>query len=102
LSVNGNIKTQKLIVTQTGWSDYVFAPGYQLKPLIEVGKFIHENRHLPDIPSEKEVKEKGMDVGENQALLLKKIEELTLYIIELDKKNKRQQKQIDQLLKEKR
>ncbi|WP_092727057.1 hypothetical protein [Hydrobacter penzbergensis] len=101
LSVKGNVKTQKLIVTQSGWSDYVFDPIYRLKPITEVAKFIQENKRLPEVPSAKEIKEKGIDVGENQVLLLKKIEELTLYIIELDRKNERQQKQIDQLLKEK-
>jgi hypothetical protein len=85
LSVNGNIKTQKLIVTQTGWSDYVFEPAYQLRSLADVEKFIKKNKHLPDIPSTKEVGEKGISVGDNQALLLKKIEELTLYVIDLNK-----------------
>ncbi|MBN8720081.1 MAG: hypothetical protein J0H85_11590 [Sediminibacterium magnilacihabitans] len=89
LSVNGNIKTQKLIVTQTGWSDYVFDSSYQLKSLPDIERFIRKNKHLPDIPSTKEVEEKGVSVGDNQALLLKKIEELTLYIID-------QQKQINE------
>ncbi len=85
LSVNGNIKTKKLIVTQTNWPDYVFHPAYQLQPLDEVEKFVQVNRHLPGVPSEKEVAKDGVDVGENQAVLLKKIEELTLYMISLQK-----------------
>ncbi|SDX70836.1 hypothetical protein SAMN05444410_1333 [Hydrobacter penzbergensis] len=97
LSINGNIKTQKLIVTQTGWSDYVFDSSYQLKPLPEVEQFIKQNKHLPDIPSAIEVEEKGISVGDNQALLLKKIEELTLYMIEMKKENKKQQEEIEML-----
>jgi len=85
LSVNGNIKAKKIIVSQTGWPDYVFAPTYKLKPLSELAAFIQKHQHLPDMPSAKEVEEKGISVGDNQALLLKKIEELTLYIIELKK-----------------
>jgi hypothetical protein len=88
LSVNGNIKAQKLIVTQNGWSDYVFDSSYQLKPLSQIELFIKANKHLPDVPSTKEVADKGIDVGENQTLLLKKIEELTLYIIDLEKRIK--------------
>jgi hypothetical protein len=78
LSVNGNISTKKLIVTQMGWSDYVFDSSYQLRPLTEVAEFIRKNKHLPEIPSAKEVEEKGISVGDNQALMLKKIEELKL------------------------
>lgn len=87
LSVNGNIRSKKLIVTQNGWSDYVFNDGYNLRPLAQVESFIKENKHLPEVPTEKEVEKNGVDVGETQALLLKKIEELTLYVIELKKEN---------------
>lgn len=83
LSVNGNIKAQKVIVTQSGWPDFVFHPSYDLKPLHEVAQFIKKNLHLPGIPSAKEVDEGGISLGDNQALLLKKIEELTLYIIDM-------------------
>lgn len=86
LSVNGNIKTRKLFVTQTGWPDYVFDSSYELIPLAGVWQFIKKYKYLPGIPSAKEAEEKGISVGDNQALLLKKIEELTLYLIEQDKK----------------
>jgi len=85
LSVNGNIAAKKLIVSQTGWPDYVFDPSYKLKPLSELSAFIQQYKHLPDLPSAKEVAEKGISVGDNQALLLKKIEELTLYMISQNK-----------------
>jgi hypothetical protein len=85
LSVNGNIIAKKIKITQTGWSDYVFADDYKLKDLAFVESFIKQNKHLPDVPSAKEVEAEGISVGDNQALLLKKIEELTLYVIGLKK-----------------
>lgn len=81
LAVKGNIYAQKLKVTQTGWADYVFAPNYQLRPLPEVSAFIKQHQRLPELPSTAEVEKNGIDVGNNQVLLLKKIEELTLYVI---------------------
>ncbi len=83
LAVNGNIRAKKLIVTQSGWPDYVFNKSYKLKPLSEVDQFIKNKNHLPDMPSSKDVEEKGLDIGKTQAALLKKIEELTLYVIDL-------------------
>jgi hypothetical protein len=65
-----------------GWSDYVFNDDYKLRSLSSLESFIKQNKHLPEVPSAKEVEEKGISVGDNQALLLKKIEELTLYVIE--------------------
>ncbi|MFL9482857.1 hypothetical protein ACI6Q2_08755 [Chitinophagaceae bacterium LWZ2-11] len=90
LSVNGNIRSRKIIVTQQGWPDYVFDSPYTLAPLAQVEQFIKDNKHLPDVPSAKEVTDKGLDVGENQAVLLKKIEELTLYVIQQDKQKSEQ------------
>lgn len=72
------------------WPDYVFKKDYKLRSLYEVDNYIKSNSHLPDVPSEKEVMEDGLNLGEMDAILLKKIEELTLYIIE-------QQKEIDGL-----
>jgi hypothetical protein len=88
LSVNGSIKTRKVKVTQTDWADYVFDSSYQLAPLHQVEKYIQQNKHLPDVPSAAEVKKDGVDLGDTQAVLLKKIEELTLYIIEQNKELK--------------
>jgi hypothetical protein len=85
LAVNGDIFSKKVKVTLTGWPDYVFAPSYQLRPLSELQKYIQEHRHLPDVPSAKEVEDNGLDLGANQAVLLRKIEELTLYVLELKK-----------------
>jgi hypothetical protein len=87
---NGTVTAKKLTVTQYGWSDYVFAKGYKLRSLSSLESFIKRNKHLPEVPSAKEVEENGISVGDNQALLLKKIEELTLYLIQ-------QQKEINKL-----
>ena len=100
LSVNGTILTKKVKVTQLGWSDYVFKPNYNLRTLTEVEQYIKTHQHLPDVPSDKEVKSNGIDVGETQAMLLRKIEELTLYMIEQQKQNEQQQKEIESLRKQ--
>lgn len=97
LSVKGTIMAQKVRVTQLGWSDYVFDSSYQLKPLPQVEKYIQEHKHLPEVPSAEEVKKAGVEVGENQATLLKKIEELTLYIIEQHKKQEALEKRVAEL-----
>jgi len=87
LAVAGNIITEKVRVKlQSGWPDYVFNEKYKLIPLSELEQYIQIHQHLPDVPSAREVEEKGIDLGDNQALLLKKIEEQTLYIIEQNKK----------------
>ena len=89
-TVNGQLKTKEIVVTLEGWSDYVFDSGYRLMPLGELERYVNANKHLPNIPSATEVEKNGVNVGEMNALLLEKIEELTLYIIDL-------QKQIDEL-----
>lgn len=86
LTVKGTIGARKVKVTQETWADFVFRPDYNLPSLKEVEDHIAEHQHLPGIPSEKEVRENGVDVGDMDAKLLQKIEELTLYIIELNKK----------------
>jgi hypothetical protein len=97
LSVNGQIGAKDIIVTNTGWSDYVFRPGFRLRPLSEVAAYIHAYHHLPDIPSEAEVKEKGVSVADMQSKLLAKIEELTLHMIQADERNNRLEKQNQEL-----
>jgi hypothetical protein len=86
LAVDGTIGAREIKVETTSWSDFVFEENYQLKDLEEVESFIEENKHLPDIPCEKEVLENGIQLGEMDAKLLQKIEELTLYMIEQNKK----------------
>jgi len=87
LAVNGDAIFTKVKVKQYNtWPDYVFHPPYKLMPLIDLEKYIQKNKHLPDVPSAKEVEDNGLDLGDTQAIMLKKIEELTLYIIEINKK----------------
>jgi hypothetical protein len=88
LAVNGTIGAKDVIVTNSGWADYVFQPGYRLRPLSEISAFIEKHRHLRDIPSEAEVNEKGVSVGEMQVKLLAKVEELTLHLIQQEQENR--------------
>jgi len=93
LFVKDGILTERVRVAIQGtsnWSDYVFADNYKLKPLYEVEGFIKDNKHLPDIPCANDVVKNGVDLGAMDALLLRKIEELTLYVIQ-------QQKEIEEL-----
>jgi len=86
LAVNGNIlATEVKIKTDIAVPDYVFEPDYKLISLAEIEGYIKENKHLPEIPSAKQIKEDGLDVAAINLLLLKKIEELTLHLIEKDK-----------------
>jgi hypothetical protein len=87
LSINGNVKCKQVEVTLTGWSDFVFEKDYNLMPLADVDQYIREHNHLPGVPSATEVISNGNNLGEMDAILLKKIEELTLYVIELKKEN---------------
>jgi|GEM_PF-1773674 len=92
LTVGGDIIGKSLYVTNNNWSDFVFDKNYNLMPLSEVEKFYTANHHLPDVPTEKEIQQNGDNVGQTDAILLQKVEELTLYMVQ-------QQKQIDELKK---
>lgn len=85
LAVNGNISAKEIKVEATVWPDYVFEPGYQSLSLRELEDYIKLHKHLPEIPSALEVRRDGIALGEMNKMLLKKIEELTLYLIEKDK-----------------
>jgi ethanolamine utilization microcompartment shell protein EutS len=100
LSVNGDIKAKKIRVEQN-WADYVFDSSYQLRPLDDVKKFIQANNHLPDMPSAKEVESKGLDLGEVVKQQQVKIEELTLYLLNMEKQNKMLIERIEKLEKTK-
>lgn len=99
LYVEAGIRTRKIKVDQATWADYVFYPGYRLRPLSEVEQYIHQHHHLPEVPSAEEVEKEGLDLGNNQAILLKKIEELTLYIIDQKKALSKKDKEIAGLQK---
>jgi hypothetical protein len=88
-AVNGSaIATSMTIKPNSAWPDYVFKKNYQLRSLAELKDYIDQNQHLPEIPSEHEILKNGINVGEMSNLHMKKIEELTLYLIEKDKKEK--------------
>lgn len=86
LAINGKITSKEVEVTLVGWPDYVFEDDYALKPLEQVEDFIKINKHLPGVPNEKEISENGVNLGEMNKILMEKVEELTLYVIELNKK----------------
>jgi hypothetical protein len=99
LFVEGSIRARKIRVDPAAWPDYVFDQQYKLPSLAEVAQFIQQHHHLPDMPPAAEVEKNGLDLGDNQALLLKKIEELTLYIIDLNNKVEKLAKENMQLKK---
>lgn len=100
LDVNGTIHSQEVKVDMIGWSDFVFKKDYNLPTLDQVEKHIVDKGHLENIPSEEEVLKNGINVGEMNAKLLQKIEELTLYLIEMKKENQRQNEEIKKQSKE--
>ncbi|MBN1182622.1 MAG: hypothetical protein JXB49_10070 [Bacteroidales bacterium] len=83
----GKITAEEIEVKADVWADDVFNKDYNLNSIREVEEYIKQNNHLPDVPSEKEVMENGINLGDMDAVLLRKVEELTLYIIELKKEN---------------
>ncbi len=97
LEVNGTIRSKEVIVEVTGWPDYVFEADYELPTLAEIEAFIKANKHLPGISSAEEVEENGQHLGDTQKQLLKKMEEMTLYMIELKKENEQLKRDIHQL-----
>ena len=92
LSSDGTLTAKEIKVTLTGWPDHVFSEGFRLPTLAETEAYIRQNGHLPGVPSAAEVEEEGLSVGEMNKILMQKVEELTLHIINL-------QKQIDELKK---
>ncbi|WP_419698980.1 hypothetical protein [Mucilaginibacter sp. NFX135] len=93
LAVNGSvIATSMTVKLNSAWPDYVFKKDYQLPSLQEVKAYIDQNQHLPEIPSEQQIAKDGLNLGEMNKLLMKKVEELTLYLIEKDQKEVQQAK----------
>lgn len=90
---NGKVYAREVHVKLGVLGDFVFEPNYQLMPLNQLEQYLKTNKHLPNIPSEAEVKKNDLNVGEMQALQLQKIEELTLYVIEVNKKVEALQKE---------
>ncbi|MEI9945323.1 MAG: hypothetical protein WDN26_14045 [Chitinophagaceae bacterium] len=98
LAVNGDaIFNRVKVELHTSWPDFVFKRSYNLLPLKDLEKYIQLNNHLPEIPTETEVGKNGIDLGEMNAKLLQKIEELTLYVIELKKENEQIKKDVQKI-----
>ncbi|MBB6005499.1 hypothetical protein [Arcicella rosea] len=101
LAVTGDMIAERVVVKlRSTWPDYVFSTSYKLPALKDIEEYIKENHHLPNIPSAGEVEKNGVDVGDISAKLLKKIEELTMYLIQVQKTNDIQAKEIEFLKKE--
>lgn len=100
LAVGGKMVAEEVVIKlQANWPDYVFEPGYRLPSLSELEKFIIAHKHLPGVPTTEEVKENGVATGEMNAILLKKVEELTLYLIELKKENDQLKIKLDEVIR---
>jgi uncharacterized coiled-coil protein SlyX len=98
LAVNGSSIFERVKVKPfINWPDYVFEDRYVLPPLKDIESFIKKNNHLPEVSSSDEIEKNGIDLGDNQTILLKKVEELTLYVIEQNKIAEHQQEQINKL-----
>ncbi len=104
MAVGGGVITEKIRVATTGttfWADFVFDKNYKLRTLSQVAEYIKLNKHLPDVPSTADVNKDGIDLAQTQAILLQKVEELTLYVIEQNKKIERLNKKVKYLSKNK-
>jgi hypothetical protein len=101
LAVNGSAIFTKVVTKAYGlWPDYVFNSGYKLPSLVEVEQYINQYHHLPEVVAAEEVDKNGLDLAENQAALLKKVEELTLYMIDQSKKQQKLEEEVAELRKE--
>ncbi|MBO9675434.1 MAG: hypothetical protein J7577_18440 [Sphingobacteriaceae bacterium] len=97
LSVNGKIRAREIKVEATNWPDYVFEEGYKVGTLQELESYIKANKHLPEMSSAREIETNGVALGEMNKLLLKKIEELTLHLIEEHNRAVVRDKEMDEL-----
>lgn len=97
LFVEKGIRTRKVKVDIASWPDYVFGEHYKLQGLAELETYVRKNKHLPEVPSAQEVEREGVNLGDNQAILLKKIEELTLHLIEMNQRVIEMDKRVQQL-----
>lgn len=97
LEVAGTTRACKFIAQANSWCDYVFDKDYKLMPLSELKSFINNYKHLPGVPSEQDVIEQDVDLLEMDKILLKKVEEMTLYLIELKEENDKLKKEVELL-----
>jgi hypothetical protein len=97
LEVNGQIHARSVKIDIKNWADFVFKEGYDLPRLRAIESYINKQGHLPDVPSAQNVTENGIELGEMQKILLQKVEELTLYLIEQDKEIEKLKKELTRL-----
>jgi hypothetical protein len=95
LDNNGLLRAREIKVDQEVWADYVFKPNYELMPLNKVKAFIAQNGHLPNVPSAEEIESDGVNLGETAKITMEKVEELTLYTIQLHESLEKQQELIE-------
>ena len=101
LTIDGQVIAEEVKIQNSDqWYDFVFDDNYNLPELSELEGFIKQNKHLPDVPTAKEVADEGINLGEMNGVLLKKVEELTLYIIEQQKTIEQQQSAFEKQQKE--
>ena len=99
-AVNGSaIATKMVVKLNSNWADFVFKPAYDLPKLESVAQFINKNGHLPNIPTEQEVQKDGIDLGSMNTKLLQKVEELTLYLIEMKREMDKLKREMAELKK---
>lgn len=99
LAVEGSIGARKIKVNVSGWPDFVFEPSYALPNLLDIESYVKEHKRLPNIPSAKEVDKEGIELGDMNKQLLQKVEELTLYLIDMKKENETLKTQNKQILR---
>jgi hypothetical protein len=102
LFVKDGIRTERIkvdVASSNGWADYVFTSQFKLKSLYEVEKYINTHKHLPDVPSASQLEKEGMDLGEMHKIQMQKIEELTLYLIQIKKENDELKKRLIEIEK---
>ena len=99
LTVEGTVGAREVQVTAAAWADHVLRPGFRLMPLAEVAAYIGDHGHLPEIPTEAEVREKGVGLAAMQVKLLAKIEELTLHLIAAERRNRELESRVANLEK---
>ncbi|WP_160292110.1 hypothetical protein [Pedobacter lusitanus] len=95
--VFGGIRAREIKVEATNWPDYVFENDYTPMSLANIEAYVKVNKHLPEIPSAKEIAENGQNIGDMNTKLLKKIEELTLHLIDLKKENEELKKSVNRI-----
>lgn len=100
LENSGMLRARRVKIDLVNWADFVFMEDYELMPLGELRSFVKTNKHLPNVPSEEELQEDGLDLAEMNKILMQKIEELTLYLLEQDEKSNELKKEIEELRKE--